>query len=442
MAARHFLRVAFWFVLYLSLVLAPLFVLSIGPTPPGRGFFWEFSAALGYCSLAVLAVQFGLTSRFRRVSAPYGIDIIYYFHRQVSFAALIFIAVHIVIFLVKTPDYALRLLNPFAAPWQGLAATAGAAALSVLIATSILRKRLGTPYDRWRLWHGMLAIAAVALPLAHAKGVGYYMAVPWKQALLILYSVFWLWLLAYIRIIKPIIMLKRPYTVEEVINQRDNVWSLVLRPEGHVGLRFRAGQFAWLTIGKSPFAIEEHPFSFSSSAAMPERLEFTIKERGDFTSTIKNVREGQTAYLDGPYGSFTLKNRESALGYFFIAGGIGIAPVMSILRTLSGLGEKRPLVLVYGNKTWDKVTFREEIQAFEKRLNLKVVHVLENPPPGWRGEKGYVTAEILGRYLSGQRNSFEYFVCGPDPMMDKVEKALYEHGVSIARFHSERFDIV
>jgi predicted ferric reductase len=442
MAARHFLRVAFWFVLYLSLVLAPLFVLIIGPAPPGRGLLWEFSAALGYSSLAVLAVQFALTARFRRASAPYGIDIIYYFHRQVSFAALLFIAAHIIIFLVKTPDYALRLLNPLSAPWQGLAATAGVAALGGLIATSVWRKRLGIPYERWRLWHGTLAIAAVALPLAHAKGVGYYMAVAWKQALWLLYAAFWLWLLAYIRIIKPIMMLKRPYTVEKVIKQRDRVWSLVLRPEGHGGLGFRAGQFAWLTIGKSPFAIEEHPFSFSSSAARPERLEFTIKERGDFTSTIRNVREGQPAYLDGPYGSFTLKNRESASGYFFIAGGIGIAPVMSMLRTLSSLGEKRPLVLVYGNKTWEKVTFREETAALEKRLNLKIVHVLESPPPGWTGETGYVTAEVLGRYLPGQRNSFEYFVCGPDPMMDKVERALYEHGVSIARFHSERFDIV
>jgi predicted ferric reductase len=230
--------------------------------------------------------------------------------------------------------------------------------------------------------------------------------------------------------------------VEEVVKQRGSSWSLVLLPDGHRGLRFTAGQFAWLTLWKSPFAIEEHPFSFSSSSERPERLEFTIKERGDFTSTIKQVSRGQRVYLDGPYGSFVAEGHESALGLFFIAGGIGIAPVMSMLQTFSDRGERRPLFLVYANSTWEKAVFMEEIAELEKRLDLRVVHVLEHPPEGWAGEAGYVTAEVLGRYLPAERNSYEYFVCGPDPMMDMVERALYGQGVSIARFHSERFDIV
>jgi 3-phenylpropionate/trans-cinnamate dioxygenase ferredoxin reductase subunit len=180
------------------------------------------------------------------------------------------------------------------------------------------------------------------------------------------------------------------------------------------------GQFAWLTIGKSPFAIEEHPFSFSSSAVHPETLSFTIKELGDFTSTIKDVSVGERVYLDGPYGSFSI-DRHNARGYVFIAGGIGIAPVMCTLRTLADRSDSRPLTLVYATRTLENATFLEEISASKTRLNLDVIHVLEDP----LDSRGY-----------------HYFICGPDPMMDMVETALYKLGVPISKFHSERFNIV
>jgi ferredoxin-NADP reductase len=71
-----------------------------------------------------------------------------------------------------------------------------------------------------------------------------------------------------------------------------------------------------------------------------------------------------------------------------------------------------------------------------------VVHVLERPPAGWQGETGYVTAEVLARHLPGGYRRFQYFVCGPAPMMDAVEHALVELGVPDERIHTERFDMV
>jgi hypothetical protein len=117
-------------------------------------------------------------------------------------------------------------------------------------------------------------------------------AAPWKQAFWIGYSVFWVGLLAYVRVIKPWLELRRPYVVEEVRKERGDAWTLTLRPEGHAGMTFHPGQFAWLTLRNSPFADREHPFSFSSSAARPGELAFTIKERGDFTRQIGQVRPG------------------------------------------------------------------------------------------------------------------------------------------------------
>jgi predicted ferric reductase len=117
---------------------------------------------------------------------------------------------------------------------------------------------------------------------------------------------------------------------------------------------------------------------------------------------------------------------------------------MSMIRTLADRKDTRSLILIYANKHWENVTFREELEALQQRTLLQVVHILENPPEDWRGEKGYVTKEILERYLPKnlKRNVQEIFICGPDPMMNSVESNLTKLGVWVGDFHSERFYLV
>jgi NAD(P)H-flavin reductase len=76
------------------------------------------------------------------------------------------------------------------------------------------------------------------------------------------------------------------------------------------------------------------------------------------------------------------------------------------------------------------------------RLDLTVVHVLSNPPDGWTGEQGRITAEVFRRHLSPPHADHEYFICGPDVMMDAIERALGELGVPLAKYHSERYSFV
>lgn len=102
-----------------------------------------------------------------------------------------------------------------------------------------------------------------------------------------------------------------------------------------------AGQFGWLTVWGSPSKITGHPFSLSSSAAVTDgRVDMSIRNLGDFTSEIDKVPVGRRVYLDGPYGAFTVGN--SADVHVLIAGGIGITPMMSMIRTLADRGDKRP----------------------------------------------------------------------------------------------------
>jgi predicted ferric reductase len=366
--------------------------------------------------------------------------VIYHFHRQISLIAFAFILLHPFIIMVSAPE-ALVFLNPMSSPWWSNAGAAALVSLTILIVTSVKRQELRIPYEPWRLTHAFLAICAVGLALMHIEGVGYYVQGPLKRWFWMGLTLAWILSLVYIRIIKPVGMLKRPYTVENVIKEQGGTWTLVLRPEGHQGMSFRPGQFAWLKIDKSPFAIREHPFSFSSSALSTDKVEMSIKELGDFTSTIGNVVPGTRAYLDGPYGTFTV-DRHTAPGYVFIVGGVGITPVISILRTLADRHEKRPLQLFYSSKSWEDVTFREELDSLCQRLNLRVVYTLSNPPQNWEGERGRITTEIMARYLPENRVDCEYFICGPEPMQMAVKRALQELGLPLERLQSESFNFV
>ena len=187
--------------------------------------------------------------------------------------------------------------------------------------------------------------------------------------------------MAYVRLWKPVLTLRRPYRVTAVRLERGNAWTLALEPEGHPGLRFQPGQFTWLSLWNGPFGMREHPFSFSSSAERQGQVAITIRELDDFTSTIKEGQPGQRAYLDGPYGAFSV-DRHRSPGYVLIASGVGITPMMSTLRTLADRGNDQPLLLIYANNTWEDIIFRDELDELPQRLDLTIVHVLRQPPEG------------------------------------------------------------
>ncbi len=260
----------------------------------------------------------------------------------------------------------------------------------------------------------------------------------------IVYSLFWIGLIFYVRVYKPWILIRNPFLVAEVTPEQGGAYSLLLKPKKDKVFRFQAGQFAWLTANNSPFSDAEHPFTIASSAENRKTVSFTIKELGDFSSSIKSLKPGQEVYVDGPFGAFTYERHLHAEGFMFIAGGIGITPMMSMLRSLADREDKRPLVLLYANRNWEGITFREEVQALQQRLNLKVIHVLENPPDDWVGDKGFITAELIMKNLPEglKPNIWEVFICGPLPMMNAVENMMPTVGVSVGDFHSERFDLV
>ena len=216
---------------------------------------------------------------------------------------------------------------------------------------------------------------------------------------------------------------------------------LTLRPDGHDGLRFEPGQFAWITVGRSPFSVTSHPFSFCSSSEVDGSVEVAIKAAGDFTSSVATVEPGTEVYVDGPHGVFSIDQYEGA-GFCLIAGGVGIAPALSMLESLVDRGDVRPVVLFAGNRHWDSIILRDRIEELTTSPNVTVVHVLEQPPSDWAGETGYLDADILARRLPASYRRFQFFACGPTPMLAAVETALVRIGAPADRIHTEKFDWV
>jgi len=429
----------FWGGIYVALILVPLFFLLLAPAPAGSGFWWDLSAAFGFVGAAIMATMFVLTARFKRATAPFGIDLIYYFHRQIGLVAVFFIVFHPLL-LLAADRRLIFFVRPSASPYHLEAGIASFIFFILIIITSVWRKKLQIHYDSWRFWHALLALLAMVLAVIHIEGVGHYVDTFGSSLLWGAIVSSCLLIMLYVRIGKPLWLLAHPYRVSSLVNEAGNAWTLVLRPDKHNGFSFQPGQFAWLTLWSTPFAMKEHPFSLSSSAESAD-ISFTIKELGDFTRNISSVEPGQLAFVDAPYGVFTI-DRFPAAGYGFVVGGIGIAPIMSMLRTLADRNDQRPLLLIYAYNTWAEMTFREELDSLQDRLEIEIIYVLKRPPENWTGEVGLVRDDLFRIYVTEERKEYEYFVCGPNAMLTVAERGLHQAGVPLRRIHSELFDLV
>jgi predicted ferric reductase len=433
--------VAAWIAAYAVLAVLPLGVALVAPpVPASRGFGTEFGVGLGFIGLAMLGLQFALTARFRRIAAAFGHDTMLQFHRQAGISAYLLVLAHPAVLVLVEPGY-LAFLDPRSSVSRALALWAVLGALTLLLVLTLWRERLHISYEWWRLTHAVLAAFVLFVGVVHVLRVGHYVSTPLKTALWTAMSGLAMLLLIEQRIFRPARLRRRPWRVTGVRPELGDAWTLTLEPDGHAGFVFRPGQFVWLTLGGSPFALQQHPFSIASDAAAAPRLELTIRALGDFTSRVGTVPVGTRAFLEGPFGAFTLGPDAPAAA--FVVGGVGITPVMSMLRTLHGAGDPRRLLLIYGNIEERRILFRQELDALAAGLDLRIVHVLERPPAGWTGAVGRIDAALLQRELDAfEAAGAEYFVCGPEPMMDVVETFLLSRGVRVGRIHSERFDIV
>jgi predicted ferric reductase len=435
-----FLRsAAAWLTLFTVLVAAPLFLAAIGHQEENRGFWIEFGVALGFIGLAMMGLQFVLTARYSKIGAPFGLDELLNFHGQAGYFAWVFILGHFAILFLADSGFH-EFLDPRVNLPRAIALSAVLIGLTALIATTYWREKFGIIYEWWRASHGLLALFVVFVGTVHIMQVSYYINELWQQVLWVTMSVAAISMLLHNRVWRPLQMKKKPYRVISVQKEVDTIWSIVLEPVGHDGLKFKAGQFSWITVGDTPFSLQQHPFTMSS-APQEKNIRFTIKELGDFTSSVREIEEGSTAFVEGPYGNFTL-SESIATHNIFIVGGIGVTPTISMLKSLRARNDQRKTTVIYGSPSLELTPFFEEFKVLSSEMNLKMVHVLEEAPDGWEGETGFITEEIMRRHIPENTDDCEFFICGPPPMMDLAEATLADWGTPVHKVHSERFNIV
>jgi predicted ferric reductase len=428
-----------WLTAYTLIVLAPLaFVPLAAYTREEATFGTVLAAGLGFTGLTVMALQLVTASRVRPFTVPFGADLLLRFHRAIGQVALFLVVSHIVVLMVDDPSRLALFVFP-EAPLRAQAGAIGTVSLALLIATSLWRRRFRMSYEIWRGAHILLGVMVLAGAVIHVVKVDKYLAVaPIRWSVLGL-SLLAVASLLVLRVTRPLrARRKAPYEVTRVRRERGKATTVELRPLGRP-VPFHAGDFAWIKLSDRPLSLTEHPFSFSSSAENPDRVRFTIKESGDFTKQVSEVIEpGARVIVDGPHGSHNPDDPDAP--YLLVAGGIGITPAISTLWTLADRGDRREIVLLYLNRSWEDVTFREELEDLEHVLpGLRVVHVLSRPHPGWTGESGRISKELLDVVLPLRARKWNVFICASPAVTESAIAALTAYGFPRERIHAEHF---
>jgi 3-ketosteroid 9alpha-monooxygenase subunit B len=222
--------------------------------------------------------------------------------------------------------------------------------------------------------------------------------------------------------------------VKRVVRETADASSFVLDVPADLrgAFAYEAGQFCTF---RATVSGEEHLrcYSMSSSPAVDDEVQVTVKRvPGGTVSNWMNdeLSAGDAIDVTRPAGVFRLGEAERDIVAF--AGGSGITPVFSILKTALAATSRR-VHMLYANRDSDSVIFAAEIAALTDRYGrrLEVVHHFDV-------ERGFVDSDELQPFVDVARDA-DVYICGPGPFMDVVEHTLIAHGIDAGRVHIERF---
>jgi len=241
-------------------------------------------------------------------------------------------------------------------------------------------------------------------------------------------------------------------TVVDLTHETPDSVTIHLERPDRQALACKPGQFLTLIVPCGPGGKKERrAYSLSSTPHEAPRLSVTVKRvPGGLVSNylLDTVRVGQEMEVMAPIGNFTLTpSAKAARSLVLIGAGSGITPLMSILKAVLKTEPQSHVLLVYGNRNEDTVIFKEQLQQLEAASNghLQVEHVYSQPlrPTSGHQHTGRLNRTMLLRILE-QRHQFpaeqaEYFMCGPEGMMDEARAALDLLKVPASRIHRESF---
>ncbi|HEY2205233.1 MAG TPA: ferric reductase-like transmembrane domain-containing protein [Pseudonocardia sp.] len=408
----------------------------------------QFAVQTGVLATGLMVCVVVAPSRLRSLTRALGIEGVLGVHRVLGMLVTLMVLLHLVVVVVANP-FSVTLFDPRQWTSASRSAVGATVGLVALIGLAVLRHRVRNHYALWRWVHLLLAGSVLVLSAMHIWFLQHLVNDPVLRvtfgllaaALIGVLSHRWLW--------RPAFDKRGAYEVREIRAETDNVHTLVIGPRRarhgfeEAAMSFEPGQFAWIRTRRSVTS-EEHPFTIASCPRESDTVEFTIRNVGDFTGGLAYLKPGDPVWVDGPHGSFTWDDRAYRRALVLVAAGVGITPMISMLRALAFRGDGRPVLLISGARTLDELLFRDELRSLGDRLDLSVVEVLSRPPDGWTGHSGRIDKVLLREVLPERsgRQKIEYFICGPSPMVTDVTAALRELRIDPAHVHTEQFDMV
>tara|TARA_R110002110_G_scaffold405550_1_gene624743 strand:- start:2117 stop:4015 length:1899 start_codon:yes stop_codon:yes gene_type:complete len=210
---------------------------------------------------------------------------------------------------------------------------------------------------------------------------------------------------------------------------------------GRLPFDYLPGQFITVTASINN-KTARRGYTIASSPTQQDYVEITVKNvAGGLISghLHSDVQEGDLVELSGPAGSFVFTGRECKC-ILLIAAGVGITPLMSVLRYLLDRSWSGEIFLIYGCKSPDHIIFKEELDYLHRRhANLRVVitvSITENTL--WDGPRGRITKDLIVESVPDISSRYVH-ICGPVPMMESTRKILVDIGVPIERIKTEAF---
>ena len=241
--------------------------------------------------------------------------------------------------------------------------------------------------------------------------------------------------------------LYHPLRIVSIKEEADNVRTFVLQALEAKQISYTAGQFLTFVF-QSHHREERRSFSISGSPELNEPLSITVKriDNGVFTRyLIDRAEPGDVLYTTGAAGLFTLPQDIAEYEQvFFIAAGIGIVPVFSMLKTFLHRHADKKAVLIYSNGRQENVVFYKELlelaKAFPGRLEIEFLYSNSFSLSRARLNKALLP-ELISEYGATEKSKMLFYTCGPFAYMRMVILALEEYGISAAQIKKENFDI-
>lgn len=232
--------------------------------------------------------------------------------------------------------------------------------------------------------------------------------------------------------------------VIQIVRETPTVQTFRLADPGsdRLPFDFLPGQFLQVEVTPQPEKTARRSYTIASSPTQRAYVELTVKreEQGAVSRYLHDtLAVGDLLKVTGPFGEFTFTGTD-AESIVLIAGGVGITPMMSVLRYLTDIAWPGQIFFLYGARSTEEFVFRDELERLERRFaNLHVMAAMQRSAGTvWLGPEGPITQDIL-RSAVPDIAKRRVHLCGPPGMMAAMREQLAALGVPEAQLHTEAF---